>query len=129
MQISTHPRGAFVTSKKNSKKVPARLLLPLRWLGRVCAMSDDSDSDYVDDAPPEQNTEAVTPTRVRSSRACAKTPTNYDAEKRDTFFCDLPGYSNFHRTRKSGDKRPNAANKVMLLHTHNLFMQTFIVKY
>ena len=47
--------------------------------------------------------------RVKSARRCANRNIDYAEEKCDSFFANTSGYTNFGRTRKGGDRRPNAA--------------------
>ena len=45
----------------------------------------------------------------RSSRA--RKQVDYGGENHDGFFAECPGYTNFGRTRKGGDKRPRKSKK------------------
>ena len=75
--------------------------------GSVSDAMTEADSDYVDDE--ESGEDQPPPPRARSTRA--RKDVEYVSEKRDNFFSDLPGYTDFHRTRKGGDRRPFAAKK------------------
>ena len=48
--------------------------------------------------------------RVARGRKC-KLVVDYTSERKDTFFSDVPDYTNFGRTRKGGNARPRSANK------------------
>ena len=74
-------------------------------------MSDGSDEAWEpgsDDADGNESVQTVTPRRTKRRRA----PCDYAKEHRDDFFANQKGYTNFHRTRKGGDRRPNAKKKV-----------------
>ena len=63
--------------------------------------------------------------RRKNVRRCAKRQIHYDEEKHDQFFENTPGYTDFGRTRKGGDKRPNAAGQTNPIpNTIFLFGQT-----
>ena len=76
-------------------------------------MESDDESDYeteplvdVDDS--EDEGDEINCVRISTRKRKAA---NYVNEKADDFFSDSPGYTNFGRTRKGGDRRPRAENK------------------
>ena len=82
-------------------------------------MDSDDDSDdpctlVAADFSEEEEDEVVEVTKVvqrkdnRSRRSTAK-PVDYSKERKDQFFSGVPGYTDFNRTRKGGDVRPNAS--------------------
>jgi hypothetical protein len=83
-------------------------------------MDSDDDSDEpcglvaADFSEEEEEDEVVEVTKVaqhkvnRSRRSTAK-PVDYSKERNDQFFSGVPGYTDFNRTRKGGDVRPNAS--------------------
>lgn len=82
--------------------------------------SDDEDSlldlVHVDDSADEDDDDALPALLCRrnSARTCNISNANYVDESVDTFFSNEdPGYTNFHRTRKGGDKRPNGVNSTV----------------
>ena len=78
---------------------------------------DDSDDDWSADSDDEDNDnradQAASELCSRSRRNPVRASTHnaqYVGENVDNFFSnDSAGYTNFHRTRKGGDKRPNRA--------------------
>ena len=86
---------------------------------------DDSDASYFDSdassatmedlvaaefADEDEQVAQVNVKSKRPRRSLARV--DYSAEKKDEFFDGVPGYSDFNRTRKGGDVRPNASKKV-----------------
>ena len=82
------------------------------FLTALTVMTDNTeDSDFVDEE--ERNNGAPPPQRATSTRS-KKTVKSYTEENVDTFFSDVKGYTDFHRTRKGGDRRPFAAGAKVL---------------
>lgn len=79
-----------------------------------CDTSDDSDDDYVPLGlvDVDQSDEEAEDAEPRRSKRKIKTKAVYNREKVDDFFEGEKGYSDFGRTRKGGDRRPRAVNKV-----------------
>ena len=74
-------------------------------------MSDGSDEAWEpesDDVGDNDSVPAVTPRHSKRQRE----PCDYAKEHSDNFFANQKGYTDFHRTRKGGDRRPNAVKKV-----------------
>ena len=60
----------------------------------------------------EEERETSAPTS-RPKRSVVR-PANYANEQHDEFFTGVKGYTNFHRTRKGGDRRPCSAERPVL---------------
>ena len=74
-------------------------------------MSDGSDEAWEpesDDVGGNESVSSVTPRRSKRRRESC----DYGQERSDKFFSNQKGYTHFHRTRKGGDRRPNAVKKV-----------------
>ena len=81
------------------------------FLQRSSSSSSNSDGDFVPSEEGSDNVSAEEPrrSRVKSARRCANRNIDYAAEKCDSFFAKTAGYTDFGRTRKGGDRRPNAS--------------------
>ena len=81
------------------------------FLQRSSSSSSKSDGDFVPSEEGSDNVSAEEPrrSRVKSARRCSNRNIDYAEEKCDSFFANTAGYTNFGRTRKGGDRRPNAA--------------------
>ena len=83
--------------------------------------SDDSgeEKDESDEETKADECEVV----LRRSKRKIKSIVDYHAEQVDSFFENEKGYSHFGRTRKGGDRRPRAVNKVRFyLSLHNIYI-------
>ena len=102
---SSESESDFVPSEEGSGNVSAEEPRPSH------VSSSESESDFVPSEEGSGNVpaEEPRPIRVRSARRCANRNINYAVEKHDSFFNNTAGYTDFQRTRKGGDRRPNAA--------------------
>ena len=71
-----------------------------------------SDEEWVPSAEEEEGD--TSPPKSRPKRSLVR-PANYANEKQDDFFVGVKGYTNFHRTRKGGDRRPCSAQRPVFL--------------
>ena len=69
---------------------------------------DSDDSEYEDDQEKDAEATDVEHCGKRKRPRRGVPQVNYSKEKKDTFFNGVRGYTNFNRTRKGGDVRPNA---------------------
>ena len=83
-----------------------------------------SSDEWAACSPGSSGDESATP--KRSTRV--RKPVNYVNEGHDTFFNDRPGYTDFGRTRRGGDRRPLAVGKVSL-HGLLTFLLTLTLTY
>ena len=91
------------------------------------ASTSGSDSESGSAFEPSEEVQAFEPSEEvqasaslrRGKRRCATNrKINYADEKQDQFFSNMTGLTSFGRTRKGGDKRPNAKGATRFVFVH-----------